>query len=98
MIPLFYLILYNKGNKVWRGFIMSRRTISCLFSAAFLASVVVWAAPWLALHARHVLKRTAVVLVAAQKAALKGGKYFGTVQDQNQSAPSRFLLHRRMEP
>lgn len=56
---------------------MSRRAITYLVCMAFLASAVVWAAPRPALHARRALRRTAVVLVAAQKAARKGGKYFG---------------------
>ncbi|MGE5550979.1 MAG: hypothetical protein ACM3ZC_10690 [Bacteroidota bacterium] len=41
-----------------------------------LGAAAVQAAP-LRFHARHVIRRTAAVVMAAQKAARRGGKYFG---------------------
>ncbi len=57
---------------------MPKRLTSLVLLAAFLAAAALTAgaAPPKA-HARHVIRRTAVVLAAAQRAAARGHKYAG---------------------
>lgn len=52
-------------------------TVLLLIGILVLNATVLFAAPKDRNHARHVIRRTAVVLVAAQKSANEGGVYVG---------------------